>query len=265
MDFGSHCTEASCGILDFLPFLCRFCDGVFCHQHRFRYSHQCIDDDATSGVIQNLVEVDAEKQGICICRVCSCLVNEQDMDAHLSSACKSYTLQSISTSASTPQFRPIHKSPCSQTLCLAIVPKYLLTICECGGAFCLSHRAPLLHFCIRNGTEIREKLERKKEIIEFVEKRIHPSPNDSGRTQNSSDLPMVKRPRKYNPKLELTKMRMKGVPGLQSEKALEMAKRVFLKVLGPKEVKRELWGKVVYFGRVCIFVGHFWLALGLEG
>ncbi|CAM4500193.1 unnamed protein product [Lepidochelys olivacea] len=38
---GQHCGVEHCGQLDFLPFVCDGCSGVFCLQHRSRDSHGC--------------------------------------------------------------------------------------------------------------------------------------------------------------------------------------------------------------------------------
>ncbi|XP_053874529.1 AN1-type zinc finger protein 1 isoform X2 [Malaclemys terrapin pileata] len=38
---GQHCGAEHCGQLDFLPFVCDGCSGVFCLQHRSRDSHGC--------------------------------------------------------------------------------------------------------------------------------------------------------------------------------------------------------------------------------
>ncbi|KAE8599104.1 hypothetical protein XENTR_v10017064 [Xenopus tropicalis] len=41
LDVGQHCSAENCGQLDFLPFRCDGCSGVFCLEHRSRESHGC--------------------------------------------------------------------------------------------------------------------------------------------------------------------------------------------------------------------------------
>lgn len=41
MDVGSHCSVGACAQVDFLPFTCDCCTGVFCLQHRSYDAHEC--------------------------------------------------------------------------------------------------------------------------------------------------------------------------------------------------------------------------------
>ncbi|XP_069456825.1 AN1-type zinc finger protein 1 [Ovis canadensis] len=41
LDVGRHCQVERCRRLDFLPFVCDGCSGVFCLEHRSRESHSC--------------------------------------------------------------------------------------------------------------------------------------------------------------------------------------------------------------------------------
>ncbi|KAG9348018.1 hypothetical protein JZ751_004037 [Albula glossodonta] len=41
LDIGEHCNIQSCHQKDFLPFVCDYCSGVFCVEHRSRESHSC--------------------------------------------------------------------------------------------------------------------------------------------------------------------------------------------------------------------------------
>ncbi|CAL9698120.1 unnamed protein product [Knipowitschia caucasica] len=43
-DIGKHCQIESCNLKDFLPFVCEFCSGVFCLEHRHRDSHTCKEE-----------------------------------------------------------------------------------------------------------------------------------------------------------------------------------------------------------------------------
>ncbi|XP_039201427.1 AN1-type zinc finger protein 1 isoform X2 [Crotalus tigris] len=41
LEIGQHCGVEECKQLDFLPFVCDGCSGVFCIQHRSRSAHSC--------------------------------------------------------------------------------------------------------------------------------------------------------------------------------------------------------------------------------
>ncbi|OPJ83606.1 AN1-type zinc finger protein 1 [Patagioenas fasciata monilis] len=41
LELGKHCGVPECRQLDFLPFVCDGCSGVFCLQHRSRDAHGC--------------------------------------------------------------------------------------------------------------------------------------------------------------------------------------------------------------------------------
>lgn len=44
LDIGKHCQINSCNLKDFLPFVCDFCSGVFCLEHRSREAHSCKEE-----------------------------------------------------------------------------------------------------------------------------------------------------------------------------------------------------------------------------
>ncbi|XP_042202809.1 AN1-type zinc finger protein 1 [Callorhinchus milii] len=41
LSVGQRCQERSCGRLDFLPFICDGCSGIFCLEHRSKDAHVC--------------------------------------------------------------------------------------------------------------------------------------------------------------------------------------------------------------------------------
>lgn len=41
LDIGKHCQVETCNLKDFLPFVCEFCSGIYCLEHRTRDSHIC--------------------------------------------------------------------------------------------------------------------------------------------------------------------------------------------------------------------------------
>jgi len=41
MDIGNHCAEPTCRQKDFLPFTCKYCEKLFCLDHKEPTSHNC--------------------------------------------------------------------------------------------------------------------------------------------------------------------------------------------------------------------------------
>jgi hypothetical protein len=41
MKVGKRCTFDHCGLVDMLPFECKYCKATFCLEHRTQKSHQC--------------------------------------------------------------------------------------------------------------------------------------------------------------------------------------------------------------------------------
>ncbi|XP_042322245.1 AN1-type zinc finger protein 1 isoform X2 [Sceloporus undulatus] len=52
LEIGQHCEVEHCGQLDFLPFVCDGCSGVFCLQHRSRAAHGCSEANLKSGDVK---------------------------------------------------------------------------------------------------------------------------------------------------------------------------------------------------------------------
>lgn len=50
---GHHCSEATCKLLDFLPFECALCHHIFCLEHHSLSAHQCHVSDVTLSLLQN--------------------------------------------------------------------------------------------------------------------------------------------------------------------------------------------------------------------
>ncbi|XP_072307470.1 AN1-type zinc finger protein 1 [Eucyclogobius newberryi] len=48
LDIGKHCQVETCSLKDFLPFVCEFCSGVYCLEHRNRHSHTCKEESMKS-------------------------------------------------------------------------------------------------------------------------------------------------------------------------------------------------------------------------
>nr|XP_033789843.1 AN1-type zinc finger protein 1 isoform X2 [Geotrypetes seraphini]XP_033789844.1 AN1-type zinc finger protein 1 isoform X3 [Geotrypetes seraphini] len=53
LDVGQHCGVKHCGQLDFLPFVCSYCSGVYCLEHRSRASHGCLQDSTRNESVKS--------------------------------------------------------------------------------------------------------------------------------------------------------------------------------------------------------------------
>ncbi|XP_069477377.1 AN1-type zinc finger protein 1 [Ambystoma mexicanum] len=59
LDIGQHCGAEHCNQLDFLPFVCDGCSGVFCLQHRSRASHGCPGSEVSKTSIASVKSEEA--------------------------------------------------------------------------------------------------------------------------------------------------------------------------------------------------------------
>ncbi|XP_074997695.1 AN1-type zinc finger protein 1 isoform X2 [Calonectris borealis] len=64
---GQHCGVADCRQLDFLPFVCDGCSGVFCLQHRSRDAHGCSEVN----IRNNSVKPDQHRSYPCSYKDCN--------------------------------------------------------------------------------------------------------------------------------------------------------------------------------------------------
>lgn len=50
LSVGQSCSKKSpdCGVVDFLPYKCDYCEDKFCEEHRFPESHNCEKYDANA-------------------------------------------------------------------------------------------------------------------------------------------------------------------------------------------------------------------------
>lgn len=122
LDLGQHCHVGDCNQLDFLPFTCHKCRGVFCLIHQKMESHQCkhLDDDNRKAPV---------------CPKCDqILVNRSDaLLRHLESGCT----KNVSTSV---------KTMCSKKGCGHA--EYIPFKCNaCRKNYCVKHRLPSQHVC----------------------------------------------------------------------------------------------------------------------
>ena len=65
-DLGAHCEFTGCGIQDYLPFECKYCNKNFCLEHKNHENHNCI------GYRDNVIKTNYIKKKIPknVCHIC---------------------------------------------------------------------------------------------------------------------------------------------------------------------------------------------------
>lgn len=126
MNLGQHCTVRDCNQLDFLPFECHKCNGVFCLVHRTMEAHQCEhvkDNDRKAPVCPKCKQVLIVKSP-----------TDDALQRHLKSGCT----KNVSTSV---------KTMCSKEGCGNA--EYIPFKCRaCRKNYCVKHRLPSQHLCV---------------------------------------------------------------------------------------------------------------------
>ncbi|KAI8803491.1 hypothetical protein BJ742DRAFT_828511 [Cladochytrium replicatum] len=130
MDVGEHCAVASCRQLDFLPYTCNFCRGVYCHEHFKVAAHTCASAPQDARAI--------------VCPVCQQVVPvargedpNYKVNDHISQGCKN-----PGTTASAPAYTHL----CSYKGCKTReVVK--INCSRCGKSYCIRHRLESNHAC----------------------------------------------------------------------------------------------------------------------
>lgn len=130
MDVGAHCQLGGCNQLDFLPFKCSGCRGIFCEHHRAASVHKCPHAESDVQVI--------------ICPVCALsikIIPNEDPNvtfaAHQRTACNP------------ENYAKVHKKKkCCVKLCKEkLVTTNSITCKDCGALTCLRHRLAEDHSC----------------------------------------------------------------------------------------------------------------------
>lgn len=125
LNLGQHCHVRECNQLDFLPFECSKCKGMFCLDHRTIESHQCKhikDNDRKAPVCPKCKQVLIIKSP-----------TDDALERHLKSGCTSL----VSTGV---------KKKCSKNGCGN--DEYIPFKCSaCRKNYCVKHRFPCQHAC----------------------------------------------------------------------------------------------------------------------
>jgi len=135
IEVGKHCAHPDCHQLDFLPFTCDLCRGVFCAEHRLREQHKCV---AESEMRANV----AVK-----CPICNAIVHvhnepiDEAISRHIDRGCTTTQTSSTSSTSGGTQFK-CHYARCTERELTRVLCN------ECGLQTCLRHRAPAAHACV---------------------------------------------------------------------------------------------------------------------
>eukprot|EP01130_Rhizamoeba_saxonica_P013266 TRINITY_DN5647_c0_g1_i3.p1 TRINITY_DN5647_c0_g1~~TRINITY_DN5647_c0_g1_i3.p1 ORF type:complete len:201 (-),score=16.40 TRINITY_DN5647_c0_g1_i3:355-957(-) len=125
-DVGQHCGVAVCQQLDFLPFVCEQCQGIFCENHQKFSDHGCdtsIDKVVPTCPLCNQIIVVLSGQNV------NTLVNR-----HIEAGCPKEDMRKMVT------YR------CSFGRCRK-KEKVRMSCRECEEQFCMRHRYPRNHEC----------------------------------------------------------------------------------------------------------------------
>lgn len=129
MSVGEHC--ASCGYIDFMPFVCDCCNRSFCPDHRAYSAHSC----------PNAADNDVK---ILVCPICAQAVKlTLGVDAQ-----DAYELHAR-TDCDPSNYARVHKKPkCPVPGCKEKLKTVNTFTCKaCGLDVCLKHRLALDHAC----------------------------------------------------------------------------------------------------------------------
>ncbi|GLJ27940.1 hypothetical protein SUGI_0548770 [Cryptomeria japonica] len=128
-DLGKHCNEKSCRQLDFLPFRCDACDGVFCAEHSSFARHSCPNANMRDRVVA-------------ICPACKISVEKAFKEED------SVALQRHSCDPAKSRKATV----CPVKRCKEILSFQNTYSCKsCGQKTCMKHRFPSDHACTAAG------------------------------------------------------------------------------------------------------------------
>ncbi|KAF5828670.1 hypothetical protein DUNSADRAFT_17230 [Dunaliella salina] len=134
MGFGKHCKI--CNQVDYLPFQCSSCNGVFCAEHRTQAQHGC---PAAAG----------PQGGVVVCPLCAKAIHVKPQQ----SADAAFDLHNNSTECDPSNYQRVHEKPRCPVEQGGLRCKEKLTEintyrCKhCGTRVCLKHRMPDDHQC----------------------------------------------------------------------------------------------------------------------
>ncbi|KAN0065247.1 hypothetical protein ACQY0O_001744 [Thecaphora frezii] len=186
MEVGTHCSEASCGRLSFLPITCPFCRSEYCESHFLPEQHACSAPGALTSTLSDTElakryarsapnrgssttehRLPCQKRG---CKKFSLQVAGADTDMSTAAGTASNSRivdgaggsQALRGGGAAPAARPFaHEAP----------------RCErCRGLYCMMHRSAIAHGCkapppmTEGQARIKAAEERKKKAAEVLAK-----------------------------------------------------------------------------------------------
>ncbi|EPQ54432.1 hypothetical protein GLOTRDRAFT_43402 [Gloeophyllum trabeum ATCC 11539] len=139
---GAQCSEATCHLVDFLPFKCQHCNLRYCGDHFKPDAHRCSKYDES--------KVNRVAPACPLCNTPVAIPPEQDpnirMERHIQSEC------SVMTGKAPKKSSPVCGRPkCGKVLFAPI------TCDKCRKQFCPSHRFPATHNCASTASSAQSK------------------------------------------------------------------------------------------------------------
>uniref|UniRef100_A0A1D2ACU5 Zinc finger AN1 and C2H2 domain-containing stress-associated protein 16 n=2 Tax=Auxenochlorella protothecoides TaxID=3075 RepID=A0A1D2ACU5_AUXPR len=131
LSVGTHCAFPDCNQLDFLPFTCKHCRGVFCLEHRSQAQHECARRDAEPGTL--------------VCPVCALAIRPRPGE----SPDAAFEKHASSGACDPSNYSKVHHKPrCPAPRCRERLTSVSAFTCkDCGTTVCLAHRLPSDHAC----------------------------------------------------------------------------------------------------------------------
>lgn len=129
-ELGQHCAFKSCHRLEYCPFKCHLCSGLYCTKHRVARDHNCAHWDEK--------ETGRHTVSCPICQAVLVPLPSQDINdlvlAHINDGCGE-TLK-----------KDRESRRCSQQNCKTIA-KRPITCDKCSQKYCVTHRLSFNHDC----------------------------------------------------------------------------------------------------------------------
>jgi len=145
---GKNCQYLDCNQLDFLPSHCKFCDLIFCEEHRLRIEHDCKalqndeEDEITTTTNKMLMKNDDVKCVICpVCKKSIKFIKNEDINVTVERHMQSE--QECSRTKNVVNRCPV--KGCREIL--HIVNEFVCSSCK--QKVCLKHRFERDHDCDR--------------------------------------------------------------------------------------------------------------------
>ncbi|KDQ12328.1 hypothetical protein BOTBODRAFT_113153 [Botryobasidium botryosum FD-172 SS1] len=176
---GAHCSRPLCNDLDLLPIQCPHCRALFCRHHISQESHAC-----SHTVAKNPSDAASwERRAVCTVQ-----------------GCTKPALDSVVEKSATGE------SPANSGLCS-----------KCNGSFCVEHRYPDAHECIKSETQSKEQ--KNPAAHALLAKHFPSSSKSAPSTSKSTKVPTDPAKRARFRALELMKLRGRAVPGDTRDKS----------------------------------------------